>query len=62
MGAYLTASTCLITLWNETAYPQNNSGICGLSLIPLFGIGLIAPWQARRRKEEKRPLPPFRKS
>ncbi|NHZ72212.1 MAG: hypothetical protein GWP17_03895 [Aquificales bacterium] len=36
----------------ERPLPPNNSGICGLGMIPLFGVGLIVSSQAQRRKRK----------
>jgi hypothetical protein len=37
----------------ERPLSPNNSGICGLGMIPLLGIGLIVSWQTRRRKHSQ---------
>jgi hypothetical protein len=34
----------------ERPLSPNNSGICGLGLIPLFGVGFVVSWGTRRRK------------
>ena len=37
----------------ERPLTPNNSGICGLGMIPLLGIGLVVSWQTRWRKRER---------
>jgi hypothetical protein len=36
----------------ERPLPTNNSGICGLGMIPFLGIGLVASWQTRGKKRD----------